>query len=272
MDYKYIIDLDGTLYHQNVPIKYADTFIHYLSMHNRSFALFTNSPERTPLQLSEKLQGMGIYVSTKDIITTGCIALDYFENQKDSASIFILGTVSFKERFIQAGYHVVCNKEEKADYVLCGFSKDITFQELTIACQHIWDGATLISTNSDQSIPTECGLIPHTGSYTAFLEYATGTKAIQLGKPGAYAYEYLRKHLDASVKELCMIGDNLPTDMLFGKNNGFSSYLVLTGLTNKEIASKNTNLFDKSFNNLKEIILFEQLQAYQNTMSASNII
>lgn len=261
MDYKYIIDLDGTLYHQNVPIRHADTFINYLTAQHRSFVLFTNSPERTPAQLSVKLKNMGIQVPTENIITTSCVALDYFSKEKESASLYILGTDSLKERFIQEGYHLVNDTDAPADYVLCGFSKNITFSEMTTACQHIWKGAKLVSTNSDQSIPTECGLIPHTGSFAAFIEYTTGTKAVQLGKPGCYAYEYLKKRLNASAEELCIIGDNLFTDMLFGKKNGFSSYLVLTGLSSKDAASKNSDLFDKSFNNLEEIINFEQLHA-----------
>lgn len=261
MEYKYIIDLDGTLYHQNVPIPHADTFIHYLTAQHRSFVLFTNSPERTPRQLTEKLQKMGIQVPSENIITTGCIALDYFSSEKDSASIYILGADSLKQRFIQSGYHVAEDGDAHADYVLCGFSQTITFSELTAACRHIWNGAKLVSTNSDPSIPTENGLIPHTGSYNAFIEYTTGVKAVQLGKPGSYAYGYLKRYLHSSAEELCIIGDSLSTDMLFGKRNGISSYLVLTGLSNKEAASKNANLFDKSFNNLKEIINFEQLNA-----------
>lgn len=261
MEYKYIIDLDGTLYHQNVPIPHADTFIHYLTEQHRSFVLFTNSPERTPLQLTAKLKKMGIQVPAENIITTGCVALDYFSNEKDSASIYILGTDSLKQRFIHSGYHVAEDGDTHADYVLCGFSKTITFSELTAACRHIWNGAKLVSTNSDQSIPTEDGLIPHTGSYAAFIEYATGIQAVQLGKPGYYAYAYLKRYLHSSADELCIIGDSLSTDMLFGKRNGFSSYLVLTGLSSKDTASKNTNLFDQSFNNLKEIINFEQRHA-----------
>lgn len=261
MEYKYIIDLDGTLYHQNVLIPHADTFIHYLTAHHRSFVLFTNSPERTPVQLSEKLEKMGIEVPVENIITTGCIALDYFSRVKDHASIYILGSDSLKQRFIDSGYHVAEDMDTPADYVLCGFSQNITFSELTAACRHIWNGAKLISTNSDQSIPTENGLIPHTGSYTAFLEYTTGTKAVQLGKPGCCACEYLKKYLHCSNAELCIIGDSLFTDMLFGKRNGISSYLVLTGLSSRDAASKNQNLFDHSFNNLEEIIHFEQLHA-----------
>ena len=82
MDYKYIIDLDGTLYHQNVPIRHADTFINYLTAQHRSFVLFTNSPERTPAQLSVKLKNMGFRFPRRISSQPAALLLTTFPKKK----------------------------------------------------------------------------------------------------------------------------------------------------------------------------------------------
>ena len=260
MELKYIIDLDGTIYQQNRPIKFADKFISYLQKEGREFVFFTNSPEKSPLELKLKLSGFNIDVSEKQIITSGQVAIDYLLCHNKNCTVFVIGTNQLKNDFSNSGFNVVDSKSKKADYVVCGFSRGVDFSDIEAACRYIWNGAKLICTNFDESIPCENGLTPHTGAINASIEYATGEKAIVLGKPGSYTFEFLQNRLNAQKQELCVIGDRIDIDMLFGKLNGIKSFLVYTGITSEAEAldPKNHGFFDAGFKNLKQLMDFDK--------------
>ena len=46
--------------------------------------------------------------------------------------------------------------------------------------------------------------------------------------------DYLESKFGFDRSRLCMVGDRLDTDILFGKDNGLQSLLVLSGVTSEE--------------------------------------
>ncbi|MDR0720554.1 MAG: TIGR01457 family HAD-type hydrolase, partial [Treponema sp.] len=51
----FIIDMDGVIYHGNRLLKGAADFVDWLIRGNKGFLFLTNSSERSPLELSQKL-------------------------------------------------------------------------------------------------------------------------------------------------------------------------------------------------------------------------
>ena len=68
------------------------------------------------------------------------------------------------------------------------------------------------------------------------IEVASGRSADRIGKPETHAFKaILRDHFkDQAISELTdkfmMVGDNMESDILFGKNNSIDSCLVFTGV------------------------------------------
>jgi NagD protein len=60
--------VDGVLYHESRLLPGALPFIEWLKANNKRFLFLTNSSERQPRELQEKLARLGIRVCHPDII------------------------------------------------------------------------------------------------------------------------------------------------------------------------------------------------------------
>merc|ERR1711968_49619 len=54
------------------------------------------------------------------------------------------------------------------------------------------------------------------------------------GKPSSFMLDDVAQRFGLDKSEICMIGDRLDTDILFGQNGGLKTLLVLTGVTTEE--------------------------------------
>ncbi len=258
----FMIDLDGTIYHRSLALPYAKEFIELLKNKEYPFVFFTNSPEFSHAQLAEKLKSIGIDCRENDFLSTADVSLDYIKSERkksiNSTKIYILGSKSMKELFVEEGFQLIENTEEKADYVVIGYDKNIDLLMCENACTHIFNNAIPILCNRDHSIPSEKGFVPHTGAISALIEFTTKKMPIDMGKPTKYALDAVLKKMSCSKEELCIVGDNLETDIALGENFNISSSLVLTGLTSKEMLN-----FDRE----KEFLeIYDDLEALSKSL------
>ena len=59
----FICDMDGVIYHGNNLLPGAGEFVQWLKNENKRFLFLTNSSERSPRELCQKLSRMGLDVS-----------------------------------------------------------------------------------------------------------------------------------------------------------------------------------------------------------------
>jgi phosphoglycolate phosphatase len=55
-----------------------------------------------------------------------------------------------------------------------------------------------------------------------------------VGKPADFMLEDIAAHFHLTRDQICMMGDRLDTDIMFGKNGGLTTALVLSGVTTEE--------------------------------------
>ncbi len=65
----FICDMDGVIYHGNRLLPGVTEFVDWLQRENKSFLFLTNSSERSPLELQQKLARMGLEIGEEHFYT-----------------------------------------------------------------------------------------------------------------------------------------------------------------------------------------------------------
>src|SRR3954465_1409837 len=71
-----LLDLDGTVYHEDHPLPGAIELIKRLQFENRPFACLSNS-SASPLRIMARLELMGVDIDPNNIYTAAAAACDY---------------------------------------------------------------------------------------------------------------------------------------------------------------------------------------------------
>ena len=121
--------------------------------------------------------------------------------------------------------------------VIVGLDRNINYYKIQYAqlCINENHGCLFIATNTDAVTHlTDAQEWAGNGSMVGAIKGCTGREPIVVGKPSPLMIDYLCNKLQLSDrKRICMVGDRLDTDVLFGTENGLQSLLVLSGVTSE---------------------------------------
>jgi 4-nitrophenyl phosphatase len=121
------------------------------------------------------------------------------------------------------------------DALVMGYDFHLTYQKICLASLYVQSGIPFIGTNPDKYTMVQRLKIPGCGSMLKVIEEATSVRADIAGKPNPFIIDHLVAELGLERKECLMIGDNLETDIAFGRKAGIDSLCVLTGVTTEEM-------------------------------------
>lgn len=224
----FIIDMDGVIYHGNRVLPGAVAFVEWLQRNQKKFLFLTNSSERSPAELSQKLARLGISVGPEHFYTSALATAAFLATQRPGGSAFTIGEPGLINALYAAGYTM---NNVNPDYVVVGESRSYNLETLEKAVKLVLGGARLIGTNPDMTGPSEGGLVPATGALIAPIELSTGSKAYFVGKPNPLMMRHALKTLGATREMTAIIGDRMDTDMIAGIETEIETVLVLSGVT-----------------------------------------
>lgn len=224
----FLIDMDGVIYRGGELIPGADQFIRRLQREQIPFLFLTNNSQRTRRDVATKLSRLGIPVDEQQVFTCAMATARYLASHPKGQTAFVIGEGGLLTALHQNGFSVV---DHDPDYVVVGEGRTVTLEMLETAVQLLLDGARLIATNLDPNCPTRGGTRPGAGATVAYLETATGKKALSIGKPSPIMMRYARKAIGLATSETVMIGDTMETDILGGVQMGYGTILTLSGST-----------------------------------------
>lgn len=233
MSYKgYLIDLDGTIYRGTEAIPAGKRFVEELQQRELPFLFVTNNTTKSPATVAKRLADeFDIHVAAETVYTASLATIDFMQTDRKGKKVFVIGESGLIDLILEAGFEW---EEENPDYVVVGLDNYLTYEKVVTATLAIQKGATFIGTNPDKNIPTERGLLPGAGSVVSFVETATQTTPIYIGKPEAIIMDKAVEILGLQKEEVIMVGDNYETDIQAGIQNEIDTLLVLSGFTKAE--------------------------------------
>ncbi|WP_372633468.1 HAD-IIA family hydrolase [Cohnella sp.] len=224
-----LFDLDGTLYRGNEPVPGAGKLISGLQSRGMLSLFVTNNSTRTPGEVAEHLREMGIEAPEERIATSAMAAADYARANYPGAAVYAIGEKGLREALLSAGLRLV-EIGEPADIVVQGLDRQLTYDRLAEAVNHLLGGAAFVQTNPDRLLPIDGGFLPGAGSIGAPLQAATGVEPVVIGKPSRILMDYSLRISGTKPENTWVIGDNPYTDLAAARGAGCPSILVLTGL------------------------------------------
>ncbi|WGU95611.1 TIGR01457 family HAD-type hydrolase [Paenibacillus dendritiformis] len=229
------IDLDGTMYHGSTMIEGADALISTLQQLRIPYQFVTNNSSRTPEEVADMLNGLGINAKSQDVLTSAQAAASYILKKFPGRRVFMIGERGLEQALTDAGIawtadvEAVWNKE--VDIVVQGIDRSVSYAKLEAAAAAVRKGALSILTNPDLMLPSDRGFSPGAGSIGAAIQAASGVEPVVIGKPSRIIMDAALERLGCRTEEAIVIGDNMMTDMLAGQQAGCRTALVLTGIT-----------------------------------------
>jgi len=227
----FICDMDGVIYHGNRLLPGVREFVDWLKAEDKEFLFLTNSSERTPRELQQKLARLGLEVDEKHFYTSALATAAFLSSQNPGCSAYVIGEAALTNALYNAG---ITMNDVNPDYVVVGESKAYTMETITKAVNLVLKGAKLIGANSDLTGPIEDGIIPACRALMAPIELATGKQAYYCGKPNPLMMRIGLKLLGCHSEEAVMVGDRMDTDVIAGIETGMDTVLVLSGVSTME--------------------------------------
>ena len=231
----FICDMDGVIYHGNRVLDGVTDFINWMIKEDKKFVFLTNSSEKTPHELSMKLNRMGLTVSADHFYTSAMATAEFLHTQNPGCTAYVIGEAALSKALYDHGIYM---NDVNPEYVIVGETRTYSFEKIEKAIELVNKGAKLIGTNPDITGPTEKGVMPATGALIAPIEIATGKKAYFVGKPNPLMLRHGLKKLNCHSEEIAFIGDRMDTDIIAGIESNVDTVLVLSGVTSKEDIDK----------------------------------
>ncbi len=227
----FICDMDGVIYHGNKILPGVKDFVNWMIEADKKFVFLTNSPERTPHELSMKLERMGLSVSADHFYTSAMATAEFLYSQAPGCTAYVIGEAALSKALYDREIYM---NDVNPDYVVVGETRTYSFEKIEKAIALVNKGAKLIGTNPDTTGPTEHGVMPATGALVAPVEIATGKKAYFVGKPNPVMLRHGLRLLGCHSEDIAFIGDRMDTDIIAGIESNVDTVLVLSGVTAKE--------------------------------------
>ncbi len=233
-----LFDLDGTLYRGVTAIPGAVETVQELLNRGVLVRYITNNATMTRAAFVEKLTGMGFPARPEEVHSSATGTATYL-SEEGVKTVFAMGMPGLVSTLRDQGIEVVNAGEDgivqatanKAEAVVVGLCRSLSYPLLDGAMNQILGGARFVATNTDATYPLEGGrFCPGAGSIVASVQTCSGTEPFVVGKPKPFLVEEILREAALRPEEALVVGDREDTDLAAGRAAGCPTYLVLSGV------------------------------------------
>jgi HAD superfamily hydrolase (TIGR01450 family) len=227
-----VVDLDGVVYLGDEVIRAAPAALDQVRGLGVAVVFVTNNSYRPPDLVVEKLHRLGVKAAPEEVLTSAQALVRMLGGPAglDGLKVMVVGGPGLRQALEAAGARLVDGSAWRdAEVVAVGFDPDLTYARVRDATLAIRAGARFVGSNPDTTLPAPEGLWPGAGATLALLRASTGVRPEVAGKPE-------RALLDTAAAAIgpgpyLMVGDRADTDLDGAHRLGWSTALVLSGVT-----------------------------------------
>ncbi|MBM3303322.1 MAG: HAD-IIA family hydrolase, partial [Deltaproteobacteria bacterium] len=202
-----LADLDGTVNRGKLLIPGAQTVYRELSARGIRWVFVSNSATRLAQDLAEKIRGLGIEVSTDQVVNSAVALIHSLTTEQAGARVMVIGEPRLVEGIEHAGV-ITTEEPDKTDIVTVAMDTGFTYDKMKRAFQALQNGALFWATNLDASFPVSHGFLPGAGSIVAAVATACGRPPDRVfGKPSPDMAHIAMRILGLPAHSCLMVGD-----------------------------------------------------------------
>jgi 4-nitrophenyl phosphatase len=191
------------------------------------FVLTNNSTDSVET-IHSRLEEFEVLLRRDEILTSGLLAAEYLRQRHGKVSYFLVGEEGLESEMEKHGHSRVLG--EKADFVVVGLDRGITYDKLDHAARLVRGGAGLVATHVSRLYMYKTGPAIATGPLVKAIEYASKKRATVIGKPSPLMFTIALRRAGCAKKDAVMIGDQVDTDIEGASRAGIDYVLVTSGI------------------------------------------
>ncbi|CAH9051481.1 unnamed protein product [Cuscuta europaea] len=265
----FIFDCDGVLWKGEKLIDGVPETLDMLRAKGKRLVFVTNNSTKSRKQYGEKFKALGLHVTEEEIFASSFSAAAYLKSidfPKDK-KVYVIGEEGILEEIELAGFQYlggpadggkkielkpgfVMEHDENVGAVVVGFDRNFNYFKVQYGtlCIRKNPGCLFIATNRDAVTHlTDAQEWAGGGSMVGALVGSTQCEPLVVGKPSSFMMDYLSNKFKIEKSQICVVGDRLDTDILFGKNGGCKTLLVLSGVTSLSMLQDPKNAIQPDF-------------------------
>ncbi|KAL6903592.1 hypothetical protein ACP4OV_004405 [Aristida adscensionis] len=269
----FIFDCDGVIWKGDKLIDGVPETLDLLRAKGKRLVFVTNNSTKSRKQYGKKFETLGLTVNEEEIFASSFAAAAYLQSidfPKDK-KVYVIGeegilkelelagfqylggpTDGDKKIELKPGFYMEHDKDVGA--VVVGFDRYFNYykvhnlQMYGTLCIRENPGCLFLATNRDAVTHlTDAQEWAGGGSMVGAILGSTKQEPLVVGKPSTFMMDYLAKKFGITTSQICMVGDRLDTDILFGQNGGCKTLLVLSGVTSLETLQSPDNSIQPDF-------------------------
>jgi phosphoglycolate phosphatase len=238
----------------------------------------TNNSTKSRKGYLGKFTGLGLNVQPEEIYSSSYAAAAFLrsENFPADKKVYVVGEVGIQEELDLAGIkHIggpqdagktvtlsageLMHHDPDVAAVVVGFDRNINYYKIQYAtlCIRENPGCQFIATNRDAVTHlTDAQEWAGNGSMVGAIAGSTKREPNVVGKPSGFMLANIADQFGLRRDQICMVGDRLDTDILFGQNGGLATCLVLSGVTTEKqlLSAENEIVPDCYMSELPELL------------------
>lgn len=225
-----LLDLDGVVYVGSGSVPHAVDALNAATAAGLPLVYVTNNASRSADVVAEHLTELGLCATPADVVTSAQAAASYLADEFPSgAGVLVVGGDGLREAIVSSGLSATPTPDEAPVAVVMGFGPDVSWRDLAGATRAVRDGARFVATNRDRTFPLPDGPAPGNGAFVQAVADASGCAPVTMGKPEPGMFQQSARARGA--RRPLVVGDRLDTDIEGGVRAGYSTLLVMTGVT-----------------------------------------